>query len=295
MGLIDICKRGYGKVSFFCKEYSPQIHFVLGVIAFAETCRSFYNAKPKYEQVMKEYHEELAKQKEAEEKADNVPGGGQIRYPEEDRKADRRTIKLKTGVKVVKVFAGPTVKAAVTLTLFRRGFGILEARNKGLTEVASALAMAPEKKVELTDGESTEVAKTDEPEYEICTDPVVKEFDRKNPNFSDMMENNRFFLQQKQNYCNLLLHSRGYLFLNEVFELLDMEKTEAGQVIGWKYYNETTDALKNGASNFVSFGIFDTDDPVAGPVFAGARLERVMLRFNVDKKPLFGRTGLKKR
>jgi hypothetical protein len=36
-----------------------------------------------------------------------------------------------------------------------------------------------------------------------------------------------------QNYFNQLLHIRGYVFLNEVYDALHLPRTHVGQLIGW--------------------------------------------------------------
>ena len=46
---------------------------------------------------------------------------------------------------------------------------------------------------------------------------------------------NRMFLREQERYANDLLRARGYLFLNEVYEMLGMVKTKFGQVAGWTW------------------------------------------------------------
>lgn len=285
MGIKNFVTAAAGKCKFFCKEHGPEIDFVLGTIMFIDTCISFYKARPRFEKVLADHKEQMAQQKLAEEKAD-ASQAPDIVYPKAERTSDRRGIYLHTGVDTIKVFALPALKGAVSLGLFGRGFGTLKSRNAGLTQAYTALAMGEGAKKatesgEIVDGEHSEETSVAESE-ELCVDPIVKTFDKKSAYYSEYPENNRFFLDQKQKYCNMLLHSRGFLFLNEVFDILGIEKTEAGQVLGWKYYRETTDAIKQGSANFIDFGAY-TDN---GDIY---------LVFNVDKKPLFGRTGLKKR
>ena len=51
-------------------------------------------------------------------------------------------------------------------------------------------------------------------------------------------EHNRKFLESVQTQCNYRLKAKGYLFLNEVYEMLDMPRTQAGQIVGWFYDEE---------------------------------------------------------
>lgn len=43
------------------------------------------------------------------------------------------------------------------------------------------------------------------------------------------------FLRRQQDYANEMLKARGHLFLNEVYDLLDIPRSKAGQVVGWVY------------------------------------------------------------
>ena len=46
---------------------------------------------------------------------------------------------------------------------------------------------------------------------------------------------NKMVLKHQQEYCNDLLKAKGYLFLNDVYEILSIPKSKAGQVVGWIY------------------------------------------------------------
>lgn len=76
---------------------------------------------------------------------------------------------------------------------------------------------------------------------------------------------NRFFLTSQQNYANDLLKSRGYLFLNEVYNMLGLEWCPEGQIVGWVLNG------KNGGDQYVDFGLLDpvNQDATLGldPVF----------------------------
>lgn len=84
---------------------------------------------------------------------------------------------------------------------------------------------------------------------------------------------NKLFLLYQQNYANNLLKLRGYLFLNEVYDMLGMSRTNAGQRVGWVY-----DPENPVGDNYVDFGIFD-DRNVD---FVNESKTSVLLEFNVD-------------
>ena len=75
---------------------------------------------------------------------------------------------------------------------------------------------------------------------------------------------------------NNLLKSRGYLFLNEVYEALGFPITKAGQVVGWLYRPDNP----NG-DNYVDFGIFNLQSEKACD-FVNGYERSLVLDFNVD-------------
>lgn len=87
-------------------------------------------------------------------------------------------------------------------------------------------------------------------------------------------EFNRMFLLQVQHYANEKLKARGYLFLNDVYEMLGIPKSKAGQIVGWIYSEDN----KNG-DNYVDFGIYKTDRNAR---FVNGYEKSVLLDFNVD-------------
>lgn len=97
-------------------------------------------------------------------------------------------------------------------------------------------------------------------------------------------EYNMHFLKDQQDACNDLLKSRaessmiktGYLFLNEVYDILGIPRTKAGTVVGWVYNEENPIG-----DNFVDFGIFDTNDERNSDFINGFK-STAILDFNVD-------------
>ena len=91
---------------------------------------------------------------------------------------------------------------------------------------------------------------------------------------NDGPEMNLFFLRAQQNYANELLKHRGYLFLNEVYDMLGMPRTKAGQIVGWIYKENNTDG-----DNYVDFGIYKTEKNAK---FVNGFENSILLDFNVD-------------
>ena len=89
-------------------------------------------------------------------------------------------------------------------------------------------------------------------------------------------EYNLTFLKAQQQYANDLLKARGRLFLNEVYRMLGIDETKAGQVVGWVYNpdNPTGD-------NFVDFGIYNMQRERVR-AFVNGYEPNILLDFNVD-------------
>lgn len=100
--------------------------------------------------------------------------------------------------------------------------------------------------------------------------PYARFFDEVSPNWEKNAENNRLFLMCQQNYANELLRARGHLFLNEVYDMLGIERSSAGQVVGWIINGEGDD--------YVDFGMYATNNNG----FINGWEPRVLLDFNVD-------------
>lgn len=89
-------------------------------------------------------------------------------------------------------------------------------------------------------------------------------------------ETNLYFLKSRQKECNDRLKRDGYLFLNDVYQILGMEKTKIGQIVGWIYEENN----KFG-DNFVDFGVYDQKDEDCR-AFVNGTEPSILLDFNVD-------------
>ena len=100
--------------------------------------------------------------------------------------------------------------------------------------------------------------------------------DAASSNFAKDPEYNMMFLRRQQDYANEMLKSRGHLFLNEVYDLLDIPRSKAGQVVGWVYD-------KNGntkGDHYVDFGLYRNDQGTRR--FVNGLEYNILLDFNVD-------------
>lgn len=88
---------------------------------------------------------------------------------------------------------------------------------------------------------------------------------------------NNLILRQK--YANDMLHSRGYLFLNEVYQMLGFPVTPTGQDVGWIF--ERNNPI---GDNYVDFGMnkICACDGLSAMDKMSPQNNAILLNFNVD-------------
>ena len=84
------------------------------------------------------------------------------------------------------------------------------------------------------------------------------------------------FLKQQERYANEMLESRGHLYLNEVYDMLGIPRSKAGQVVGWVFDKNNPDV-----DNYVDFGIYDLHNE-DNRRFVNGKERVILLDFNVD-------------
>jgi len=101
--------------------------------------------------------------------------------------------------------------------------------------------------------------------------PYARFFDEGSVNFQKQAEMNRLFIQCNQNFANNLLNSRGHVFLNEVYDMLGLERSSAGAVVGWVRNSDRGDG-------YIDFAPFEAKNNL----FINEVEPRILLDFNVD-------------
>lgn len=96
-----------------------------------------------------------------------------------------------------------------------------------------------------------------------------------NPHWESNNEYNLMFIKAQESYANDLLKAKKRLFLNDVYEMLGLSQTKAGQVVGWVYNPEHP----NG-DNYVDFGLYA--DNLSYSDYANGFDPAILLDFNVD-------------
>ena len=296
--IINKATRLLSSTQYQVKKHSPEILMVAGIAGTIVGTVLACKATTKVSKIIEEKNKNVEDVHTCLE--DNTK-----EYTEEDSKKDLTIIYAQTGVKLFKLYAPAIGVMTLSFASIIAGHKVLKKRN---VAIAAAYAVIDKsfkqyrKNVIEEFGEgvdqqmrfglkSKEIKKKDkdgktvkETEYYIDPDAnpldniseYARFFDAASSNFAKDPEYNMMFLRRQQDYANEMLKSRGHLFLNEVYDLLDIPRSKAGQVVGWVYD-------KNGntkGDNYVDFGLYRNDQGTRR--FVNGLEYNILLDFNVD-------------
>lgn len=291
--------RTYKKCEGQVRKHSPEILAGVGVVGVIASTVMACKATTKLSYILEESKDQLDQIKTVA-----VDPAYADKYSEDDAKKDTTITYVQTGVKVAKLYAPSVILCAGSLGCLLASNNILKKRNAALSaaymtvdksfkeyrkRVADRFGEEVEKEIrynikakEMTTvdengNEVTETVKvmdgTDDPN---TYSDYARFFDESCAAWQNDAEYNLTFLKAQQQYANDLLKSRGRLFLNEVYRMLGIDETKAGQVVGWVYNpdNPTGD-------NFVDFGIYNMQRERVR-AFVNGYEPNILLDFNVD-------------
>lgn len=287
------------KTKLGIKKHSPEILVVTGIgtgiVAAVIACKQTIKAND----IVAVARENLQHIENAKELAAN----NEIEYTEEDEQADRETIGKQITIGMVKTYALPVGLGILSITCILAGHHILKKRNVALAAAYSALStdfMNYRKRVvdkygkdvdfmlknglekqivanQVVDPETGEVKETREEVLTYDGDKLsqyARVFDEVgSTQWTPSADHNRAFLLMEQNYFNERIRTRGYIFLNEVYERLGFRPTKAGSVVGWVYQNADYEGI--------DFGIFTAHTQKAAEFLEGTE-PSIILDFNVQ-------------
>lgn len=287
------------KTKLGIKKHSPEILVVTGIgtgiVAAIVACKQTIKAND----IVAEARKSLQNIEDVKELASN----SEVEYTEENEQEDRKTIGMQVAVGMVKTYAFPVGLGILSITCILAGHHILKKRNVALAAAYSALStdfMNYRKRVvdkygkdvdfmlknglekqiianQVVDPETGEVKETKE---EVLTyegnklSQYARVFDEVgSTQWTPSADHNRAFLLMEQNYFNERIRTRGYIFLNEVYERLGFRPTKAGSVVGWVYQNADYEGI--------DFGIFTAHTQKAAEFLEGTE-PSIILDFNVQ-------------
>lgn len=267
------------------KKYAPEICIAAGIATAAAgvylACKETLAVEGIIDEA-KETLNDIQESEPTEEKTrEYIDEDGEKKvYTKEIAARDKIALKVKTIAKLAKNYAPAALCLTASLIFTLGGFKILKKRHLALAASYAGLSESYKKyRKKIVDkyGKEADIAsilglseayKTVEKEDENGNRTVEEEseikVEKKPGDDSDytvlFSENTSFhhkkdsrmnyaFLKATESYANTLLHSKGHLFLNEVYDALGMKRTKTGALCGW--------VLNSEGDNFVDFGIRD--------------------------------------
>ena len=289
--------RGLSRLGLKLKKHSPEILMVTGTIGVVTSAVMACKATLKVNDILEETKQDVDKINgvlENEEYAD--------KYSEEDSKRDLLIVYAQTGIKLAKLYAPSVILGTLSLGAMITSNNILRKRNvalaaaytvldKGFKDYRSNVIERFGEKIDkelkhnikaktfetVTVDENGKEKKTKE-EVNICDEisDFARFFDEGSRYFTKDPEYNLMYLKNQERYANDKLKAKGYLFLNDVYRMLDIPETKAGQIVGWIY----DEKCPNG-DNYVDFGIYNTNREKSRD-FVNGYEKVILLDFNVD-------------
>lgn len=299
--IVNSATKTFHRVGFQIKKHSPEILLVTGITGVVTSAVMACKATTKVDAIVEESKKSIDMIHEGME-AGNICD---VEYTEEDGKKDLAIVYIQTGVKFAKLY-GPSVLLGLTsIGCILASNNIIHKRNVALSAAYTAIdrsfkgyrSRVIERFGENMDRELRYNIKTQEVKETVVDEETGKKktvkstvsvvdpntysdyarfFDEYCAGWTKDAEYNLMFLRQQQNYANELLKSRGHLFLNEVYDMLGIDRTKAGNIVGWVY-----DEKHPVGDNFVDFGIYVLDNEKARD-FVNGRERSILLDFNVD-------------
>ncbi len=264
------------------KKNSPHFFFVGGVVGVAAStvlaCRATLKLEVKLDEIKDDVDAAKAVYQEKQDRDEVQEAYKHVGY-----------VTLKSAVVLGKLYGPSLALGAVSIAALTGSHIQLTRRNAALSATLAIVSKAYEEyRMRVRDevGESKELdiyrglkdqertidgkkqtVKVYDPDQKS---PYSRIFDETCPNWQKDPELNRMFLNIQQTYINIKLNANGHVFLNEVYDLIGLERSRAGAVVGW---------LRTGdGDGFIDFGVYEAYNSR----FINNMERSVWLDFNVD-------------
>lgn len=290
---INTLSRTCNRVMFSAKKHSPEIclvgAFVTGAIGIAFVVKKSM-ALPA---VLDENKERVAEIKAASE---------EISVKEERKELAKAY--THTGVQIAKLYVGPAVLFVTSAGLVLTSHGIIKGRNAALSAAYAGLSTTfnsyrdrvaerygKEAEEEIRYGITTKTVKekvvdengetqTVKSKVSVVTPGPESDYIRyltpSNPNWENDSDYMELFFNRTQRYANDILRSRGYLYLNTVYEMMALKQSKAGHQVGWVYRKDNPEGDNQVVLTIKKVQIPRSADPEDG------YQQAYLIDFNVD-------------
>lgn len=308
---LESASRLANKFAFKAKKHSPEILIAVGAVSIVTGTVQACKATLKMQDVLETTSDNLEKIHGLEDGTLKVKEGET--YTEEDARKDKTTVYIQTAVKAVKLYGPSIVLIGGGLgcmigshIIMRRRYGAAVAAYSAVTTAFNEYkARVKERFGEQTQYElehgvkAEEVETTDEngnkkKETVYATEKMIKHpysviFDESNPNWERDSGYNLIFIKNAEDAANRKLRRKGYLFLNDVYDMLGISNTYIGQFAGWVW-----DPADPSIDSRVDFGLYDDYNPQKVAFLQGDEYS-VVLDFNCDGNIIDKIEGIEKR
>lgn len=301
--LITSLKKTYCKTKFKAMQHSPEILCGIGVVGTVVSAVMACHATTKISEITDVHKDTMA---DIHKMKNRIEAGAEIKdYSLEDAKKDTAITYVQTGFKFVKLYAPSVILGTLSIGALIGSNHILKKRNAALAAAYATVDQTfkkyrervVERFGEETDKELRYGYKQETVEETVIDEKTGKEktvkkkvntvgidgysdyakfFDASCKAWEKNADYNLMFIKGVQNVANIKLKEQGYLFLNDVYEALGIEKTLAGQTVGWIY-----DEDNPVGDNYVDFFIYECDRE-RNRAFVNGYENVILLDFNVD-------------
>lgn len=299
------------RAGFKIQKHSPEILLAAGIVGVVGTVVMACKATTKIEEAKSKSKDEqdmvayaIEKLEDKEEFVLNEETGKM--YTQDDLKRDLLIMKTHIALNVAELYIPAVTLGVVSITCLLASHNILRERNVALTAAYAGLEKAfkgyrervterfgeevekeirygiKAKKFEEIETDEEGKSKKVKKNVDVAADdptqfsPYARFFQEGCSGWTKNAESNLNHLLCQQSYANEILKLKGHLFLNEVYDLLGIPRTKAGQCVGWVYDEENPIG-----DNFVDFGIFNTNLERTRD-FVNGYENVILMDFNVD-------------
>jgi hypothetical protein len=266
-------------------KVSPKVLFGVGLVSFGATVVMSARATLKVSDVLDQHETDMDSIKKAEATG---------RYTDADMRHDKVIVYSRTIGRMSKLYAPAVALGVVSVASLTGSHVILSRRNVALTAAYATIEKAFDQYRERV---RTDVGDDKDREYMFGSTEIVEKVVDKDGNtktvkskrfggasryarvfdqvtsraWKQNADYNKMYIQCQQSHANERLLAKGYVLLNDVYQLLGMERTKEGCVVGW--------VLGNG-DDFIDFGLYDENGDIIA--FMEGEECSVLLDFNVD-------------
>ena len=264
--------RAFGKIALAAKKNAPTILVATGVVSGVAATGMAIRATLKCDAVLELHNENMKNIEKARYVVDNDPDF-EGTYTEEQEKADRKTVKTQTALQFAKLYFPTVALTALSVTCILAGHHMMTKRNAAVVAAFTAVSSKFDDYREMVKDrlgadverdiykriiEEAELDENGEPNGDIHKEQSKKPVDMSTDRFFDEFSSLWNHNDPTMNVANLRavtktaqdkLTMQGYLFLNDVYDMLGIQRTPAGQVLGWLFDKDHMDTI-------VDFGVY---------------------------------------